>query len=244
MIKMKIMRKYIVLTLCVTIISLSFSPLVSAKTISKHNLLDEYSFTIIADKTGIMTISNTVKNEVLWVGGKVSVFDGSAYYGWTFGSVENEDLSVKCLNPDYEFDWYLNQGYDMYARRTKNYKFFVRKGEKIRTEFYGNGYSFDFSYGIKSYVVKKTKIKTINKKNRKVYISWKKIKNVKGYDVQISTNKKFKRNTYQHTYKKTKMKGMLKSGKKYFVRVRAFKRIRGINVYSNWSKKRSIKLKK
>lgn len=235
-------QKFLVLTFCVVICCLCFESFVNARTISRHNLLDAYSFTITADKTGIMTISNTVRNEVLWIGPYGGVFADLPYYGWCFGDVENDDLSVKCLNPDYAYDWYLNQGYDMYAKRIKQYKFFVKKGDKIKAEFYGDGYSFVFSYNIKPYTVKKTKIKKINKKNRKVYISWKKIKKVKGYDIQISTNKKFKRNTYQHTYKKTKMKGKLKAGKKYFVRVRAFKRISGINVYSDWSKKRSIKI--
>ena len=98
--------------------------------------------------------------------------------------------------------------------------------------------------------IKKLKVKSKAKKT--INVSWKKVKNATGYQVQISTNKKFKKIIYdKHTSKKALKvkKAKFKSGKKYYVRVRAYaaytnienKRVR---VYSAWNKKlRKVKVK-
>ena len=71
---------------------------------------------------------------------------------------------------------------------------------------------------------------------------------MKGYQVQYSTPKKFKKKTTKTvkvaTKKKLnkKIKG-LKSGKKYYVRVRAYKMNGKKTVYSAWTAKKSVKVK-
>ena len=71
---------------------------------------------------------------------------------------------------------------------------------------------------------------------------------MKGYQVQYSTSKKFKKKTTKTvkvaTKKKLnkKIKG-LKSGKKYYVRVRAYKMNGKKTVYSAWTAKKSVKVK-
>ena len=70
---------------------------------------------------------------------------------------------------------------------------------------------------------------------------------MKGYQVQYSTSKKFKKTTKTvkvATKKKLnkKIKG-LKSGKKYYVRVRAYKMNGKKTVYSAWTAKKSVKVK-
>ena len=71
---------------------------------------------------------------------------------------------------------------------------------------------------------------------------------MKGYQVQYSTSKKFKKKTTKTvkvaTKKKLnkKIKG-LKSGKKYYVRVRAYKKNGKKTVYSAWTAKKSVKVK-
>ena len=72
---------------------------------------------------------------------------------------------------------------------------------------------------------------------------------MKGYQVQYSTSKKFTKKTTKTvkvaTKKKLnkKIKG-LKSGKKYYVRVRAYKMNGKKTVYSAWTAKKSVKLNK
>ena len=97
-----------------------------------------------------------------------------------------------------------------------------------------------------------TKLKVKSKARKTINVTWKKVKKATGYQVQISTSKKFKKNIYdKHTSKKALKikKATFKSGKKYYVRVRAYaaytnienKRVR---VYSAWNKKlRKVKVK-
>lgn len=72
-----------------------------------------------------------------------------------------------------------------------------------------------------------------------VKISWKKVSNAKGYQVQLSTDKKFKGNkTKKYETKKNNIKMKdLKVGKTYYVRLRAYKLdSTKKKVYSSWSK--------
>ena len=71
---------------------------------------------------------------------------------------------------------------------------------------------------------------------------------IKGYQVQYSTSKKFTKKTTKAVKVATK-KGLnktvkgLKSGKKYYVRVRAYKMNGKKTVYSAWTAKKSVKVK-
>ena len=66
---------------------------------------------------------------------------------------------------------------------------------------------------------------------------------VKGYQVMISTSKKFKKAKVKN-YKKAKFTiKKLKANKKYFIRVRAYKVVNGEVYYGKWSN-RKVKLKK
>lgn len=86
-------------------------------------------------------------------------------------------------------------------------------------------------------------IKAKNVKTRALKISWSEVEKAQGYEVSISTSKKFnKKNTSTYTTKKTtykakKCKGKrLKSGKKYYMKVRAFAvDSTGGNAYGLWS---------
>ncbi len=94
---------------------------------------------------------------------------------------------------------------------------------------------------------KKTSIKKLSKGKKKFTVTWAKVSGVKGYQIQYSTDKKFKKNnksvtvTKQKTTKATVKK--LKSKKKYYVRVRTYKTVNGKKIYSSWSKVKSIKTK-
>ena len=81
---------------------------------------------------------------------------------------------------------------------------------------------------------------------KKLTVTWKKDKNVSGYQIQIATKKNFKgAKTYTvksyKTYKKVIKK--LKVKKKYFVKVRAYKTVGKSKVYGAYSAVRSCKVK-
>ena len=81
-------------------------------------------------------------------------------------------------------------------------------------------------------------VKTSGKK--KVTVKIKKVKNAKGYHLQYSTDKKFKKSVKKVTTKKTTVKiKKLKSKKTYYFRVRAYNG----KAKSSWSAKKRIKVK-
>ena len=92
-------------------------------------------------------------------------------------------------------------------------------------------------------------IKKLQAKKRSLAVTFKKVSNVTKYEIQYSTNKKFKNGvTGKKLTKKPKIlvKG-LKSHRKYYVRVRSYKavKVNGISVklYSKWSKTKTVKIK-
>ncbi len=83
-------------------------------------------------------------------------------------------------------------------------------------------------------------------------VKWKRqSKQVTGYQVQYSINKKFKKGVKTSTIKKykttSKTISKLKSKKKYYVRVRTYKTVKingkSTKLYSGWSKTKAVKVK-
>ena len=107
--------------------------------------------------------------------------------------------------------------------------------------------------GGKTYSVKankkgkfKVKVPKVKAGKKKLTVTWKKDKNVSGYQIKIATKKNFKgAKTYTvksyKTYKKVIKK--LKANKKYFVKVRAYKTVGKSKVYGAYSAVRSCKVK-
>ena len=93
----------------------------------------------------------------------------------------------------------------------------------------------------------KTSVKKSKAKKGSVELTWSKTKGVKGYEIQVATDKKFKKNKKTVTIKKQKTTKTtvkkLKAKKKYYVRVRTYKIMNGKKVYSSWSKVKSVKTK-
>ena len=93
----------------------------------------------------------------------------------------------------------------------------------------------------------KTSVKKSKAKKGSVELTWSKTKGVKGYEIQVATDKKFKKNKKTVTIKKQKTTKTtvkkLKSKTKYFIRIRTFKTVNGKKVYSAWSKVKSVKTK-
>lgn len=91
---------------------------------------------------------------------------------------------------------------------------------------------------------RKPKIYSVTAKPKKIVVGWTVQTSCSGYQIQYSTNKKFKKKVKKKTVKKGKTTTTtlkhLKSKKKYFIRVRAFTSDIG---YGKWSKKVKCKTK-
>ena len=89
--------------------------------------------------------------------------------------------------------------------------------------------------------------KTVKSAKKAISVKWKKVRGVKGYQVQVATDKKFKKNKKTVTIKKQKTTKTtvkkLKAKKKYYVRVSTYKIVNGKKVYSSWSKIKTVKTK-
>ena len=98
---------------------------------------------------------------------------------------------------------------------------------------------------------KGTKIKKVKGSKKAIALTWAKVKGVKGYQIQVATDKKFKKNKKTVTIKKQKTTKTtvkkLKAKKTYYVRIRTYttKKVNGksTKVYSSWSKAKTVKTK-
>lgn len=93
-------------------------------------------------------------------------------------------------------------------------------------------------------------VKKLKSKKRTVIAYWGKISDARGYQIQVATDKKFKKNkkTFSIENQKASKKTIknLKAKKKYYVRVRAYRYSYfgdGERVYGKWSKVKSVKTK-
>lgn len=96
---------------------------------------------------------------------------------------------------------------------------------------------------------KETAVTGKPKASKKAFtVKWSKQTDVSGYQIQYSTNKKFrKKGTKIKTVKKPSAVKVtikkLKAGKKYYVRIRTYKTVNGKDYYSGWSKAKTVKVK-
>ena len=86
------------------------------------------------------------------------------------------------------------------------------------------------------------------KENNRVTVKWKKKSKITGYQIQYSTDSKFKKNKKSIKLKKAKTTSKkvsnLKESKKYYFRIRTYKSSNKKTRYSKWSKVKSIKTPK
>ena len=95
-------------------------------------------------------------------------------------------------------------------------------------------------------VPKKPETKKLTAGKKRFTVQWKKDKKADGYQVQYSTDKKFKKNVKSVNVSKKSTKATVKKLKKrktYRVRVRSYKKINGKKYYSGWGKVKSVKVK-
>ncbi|MCI9565864.1 MAG: hypothetical protein HFG30_07665 [Eubacterium sp.] len=95
-------------------------------------------------------------------------------------------------------------------------------------------------------VKKPVRVKNVKKilKKKKIKVTWKKQKNVTGYEIKFGTNKKLTKNIKKIKIRKNKnsviVRG-LKKNKKYYLKVRAYKVIEGKKYWGVWSTRTTLK---
>ena len=92
-----------------------------------------------------------------------------------------------------------------------------------------------------------TSISIIKVQNQAFTVKWKKKSSITGYQIQYSTNSKFKKGNKTIKIKKAKTVSKkitgLKPSKKYYVRIRTYKIVNKKTYYSSWSKKKNVTTK-
>ena len=92
-----------------------------------------------------------------------------------------------------------------------------------------------------------TTITSIKAQNKAFTVKWKKKSSITGYQIQYSTNSKFKKGNKSIKIKSAKTVSKkitkLKVAKKYYVRIRTYKIVNKKTYYSNWSKKKCVTTK-
>ena len=94
-----------------------------------------------------------------------------------------------------------------------------------------------------------TKIsKLTNKKKNKMVVKWAKKSKVTGYQIQYSTDVKFKKSVKKVSVSGNKVSSKtissLKKKKTYYVRIRTYKTVSGKTYYSDWSTAKKVKITK
>ena len=89
-----------------------------------------------------------------------------------------------------------------------------------------------------------TTITSVKSQSKAFTVKWKKKSGITGYQIQYSTNSKFKKGNKSIKIKNAKTISKkitkLKAAKKYYVRIRTYKLVKKKSYYSSWSKKKSV----
>ena len=132
-----------------------------------------------------------------------------------------------------------------YAYNTSSLNELFRTGQ-TEPDLFVNKYSDKEEYIDPKQII--TSLSKIKAGNRSFRVYWKKITTkINGYQIQYSTDKRFKKTVYSRIInnrltKSTTIKA-LKSKKVYYVRVRTYRQYGKFKVFSKWSKKKKVKVK-
>ena len=97
------------------------------------------------------------------------------------------------------------------------------------------------------FLAQKPELKSVKSKQaKKIQVKWQKIESAEGYEIQYAQNSKFKKAKkaiVKNADTLQKKIAGLKKGKKYYVRVRAYSNLNGTKSYTDWSKKKTVRVK-
>lgn len=160
--------------------------------------------------------------------GKVSLAKASYTYD---GKVKKPSVIAKDKNGKKIANSYYSVSYPSGCKKVGNYKVKIT----FRKPYSG---SFTKTFTI---IPKGTSVKSLNAAKKKLTVKWaKQTKETTGYQIQYTTDAKFKKSIKTKTISKNKTTsaslGNLKSKKKYYVRIRTYKKAGNAKYYSAWSK--------
>ena len=167
-----------------------------------------------------------------------------------FSTLNSTDNAVKYLfydkNLNLVYSFYLNAGKKAtqpFTLAAGTYYLAVTQN----TEGYAVG-SYNFTIDYSASAPKKPTLSPLqNKSGKKLVVKWKKVSGISGYEIQYSTNKKFKSGVTKKNVASNKTSATytnLKKNKTYYVRMRSYVKVDGKKVYSSWSAVKNIKIKK
>ena len=160
--------------------------------------------------------------------GKVSLAKASYTYD---GKVKKPSVIAKDKNGKKIANSYYSVSYPSGCKKVGNYKVKIT----FRKPYSG---SFTKTFTI---IPKGTSVKSLNAPTKTLTVKWaKQTKETTGYQIQYTTDAKFKKSIKTKTISKNKTTsaslGNLKSKKKYYVRIRTYKKAGNAKYYSAWSK--------
>ena len=208
-------RKIILSLFLVSIVVFAYHNIVLAKTYTtsaktgyKHKTVYEnykesdYKYNIKIKKSGILKVSVDVETEE---------DDEYSYYGFFDVSIDkkNGEIIKEIESP-------VTSSHRCHKK--KSIKIPVGNGDVVQVWFSGLNYSYVFEWNTKK--MTKPYFVYSNKHKKSYSISWYKLDKVKKYEVQVSTNKKFKKNVRRKYVKMNKLNISGFKKKKYYLRVR------------------------
>ena len=221
---------------------------------------ETYPDTITKKNDSVDTASKLSLNKEIT--GQFAVNDDRDYYSFsisknnkltlTLSTKDVESINVSLMDRTGDLIW--NQ--EGVSKGKKTWDIAIEKGDyflSIRNNDVNTHtgiYKLKTKYSSKLETLPKIQLKTVkNVSDKSLKLTWKKVINVSGYEVQISKDKKFKNHVESgkipdSTMASTTFFGLDKK-KIYYIRVRCFNEyLSGKTVYGKWSKTGKAKIKK
>lgn len=187
-----------------------------------HNYISEITTSATCTSDGIITYTCKVCNEK-----KTSIIP----------AIEH-DYETSIISPMYD-----REGYTLHKCKDCGYSYKDTYVESIEKP--ANNVKKDNSKNLNK-KVKVTEITSLKKSYKSLKVKWREVKKASGYQIQYSTSREFKK-AKKITIKNSKITSKtitkLNSKKKYYIRIRTYIIVNGKKRYSDWSKKKSQKVK-
>lgn len=200
----------------------------------------------------VMSVVDCIKGKTYYV--EVGYYPFSTYeYESSGNATTTLSLTITPHTHDFNIDVYSFATY--YDCKRCNYSYSKKTNTILPAKTTRSASAVSKDRSSAKNAVKKAKIKNLkvkSKAKKKITVSWKKIKKVDGYQVQVSKKRNFKKTVYNvHTLKKKLIiqNSNIKRKKIYYVRVRAYATYKDVfgNVkmeYGNWiNKAKKVKVK-
>lgn len=253
------MKRIICLLLSITLSVFTFIYSVSATNLSPQDYIGYYVDVNYIDhhnEPGYMG-TNTQHLQITNSGGgnNLELSFGWGGVHWKSGSTM-EYFENDCLYAGFGFDesiykYYYNTTSELLTVKKGDQKFIYRRVEPFADDYVDAGQTHIYTYPEGKYDIGNKPSQTIlssvkSGKSKNMKVKWKRNSKGKGYQIQYSTDKVFKKGNKTITVSGNKntsktIKGLKK--KKYYIRIRTYRVKSSKKYYSGWSKIKSVAIK-